>query len=386
MSGQIRHTNAAPFRSVRHSLAARAILFSLAAMAVTAFRAAPASADELTLPRVDVGFYIQPQLKSVQDSDVGDDEDGFGLRRFRVMFTTERPLACWKLALKSEIEVFPNFTAQDAYVELSGATVFGALRFDLGQFKAPFSRQTLVSDSRLQLVEKAQITTLAPDRQIGFQASATLPYSEVTLGIFNGEGKNTVDNQDENFEYVGRVTVRPLGQDAKLMESAFQGVQLEVSGSIAHNRRFKATGDQIVDYYGVDGFAAWEGASLAAEYLIAKTTFEEGAVSSTPFDANGFYVQGGYLLPLPGWAWRRFELAARLEEVDRNDTVPIQQPGNPEQSQRYYTIGASYYHAKHDLKVQLQASHIVEVEDRTAGGQDASYDNDSVLLQVTYRQ
>jgi hypothetical protein len=371
---------------VRHSLAARAVLLSLAAAGVTALGAAPASAEELTLPRVDVGFYLQPQLKAVQNSAAGDDEDGFGVRRFRLLFSTERPLACWKLALRSEIEVFPNFTAQDAYLELAGPTVFGALRFDLGQFKTPFSRQTLVSDSRLQLVEKAQITTLAPDRQIGFQASATLPYSEVTLGIFNGDGKNTVDNQDENFEYVGRVTVRPLGQDAKLMESAFQGVQLEVSGSIAHNRRFKMTGDQIVDTYGVDGFAAWEGASLAAEYLIAKTTFEEGAVSSTPFDANGFYVQGGYLLPLPGWAWRRFELAARLEEVDRNDTVPIQQPGNPEQSQRYYTIGASYYHAQHDLKVQLQASHIVEIEDRTAAGQDASYANDSVLLQVTYRQ
>jgi hypothetical protein len=117
-----------------------------------------------------------------------------------------------------------------------------------------------------------------------------------------------------------------------------------------------------------------------------RTDFEAGAVSSTPFDANGFYVQAGYLLPLPGAWWRRFEVAARVEEIDRNDTVPIQQPGNPEQSQRYYSLGASYYHWQHDLKVQLEASHIVEIEDLTAGHQDASYDNDTVLLQVTYRQ
>jgi phosphate-selective porin len=372
-------------RLVRPSPALPAVLLSALTLASAT---SSASAEELTLPKVDVGFYVQPQLKSVENSVVANDEDGFGVRRFRLMFSAERPLACWKIALRSEIEVFPNFTAQDGYLQLSGPTTFGSLSFNLGQFKAPFSRQTLVSDSRLQLVEKAQITTLTPDRQVGFSATANLPYAEVSLGVFNGEGKNVVDNQDENFEYVGRLTLRAFGGDKplKLMESAFQGTQLEVSGSIAHNRRFKDTGDQIVDSYGVDGYAAYEGASLAAEYVLVKTDFEAGAVSSTPFDANGFYVQAGYLLPLPGDLWRRFEVAARLEEVDRNDTVPIQQPGNAEQSQRYYTLGVSYYHWQHDLKVQLQASHIEEIEDRTAANQDANYDNDTVLLQVTYRQ
>ena len=383
MVGPFRHTSAATVRLVRLSPARLAVLFLLL-IPGSATLTAIASADEPT--DVDVGFYVQPQLKSVQNSGVANDEDGFGVRRFRLMFSAQRPLACWKLALRSEIEVFPNFTAQDGYLQLSGPTTFGALSFNLGQFKAPFSRQTLVSDSRLQMVEKAQITTITPDRQIGFSATASLPFSEVSLGIFNGEGKNVVDNQDEYFEYVGRVTLRAFPGVTKLMESAFHGTQLEVSGSIAHNRRFKETGDQIVDSYGVDGFAAWEGASLAAEYVLVRTDFEAGAVSSQPFDANGFYVQAGYLLPLPGALWRRFELAARLEEIDRNDTVAIQQPGNPEQSQRYYSLGASYYHWQHDLKVQLEASHIVEIEDLTAGGKDATYDNDTVLLQVTYRQ
>jgi hypothetical protein len=337
------------------------------------------------LPPVDVGFYLQPQAKTVQNSAVANDEDGFSVRRFRLLFSAERPVGCWTLALRGEVEVIPSFTAQDAYLVLSGPTVFGALAFNVGQFKAPFSRQTLVSDSRLQLVEKAQITTIAPDRQVGVSATATLPYAELSLGVFNGEGKNVVDNQDENFEYVGRVTVRPLDEHARLMESAFQGTQLEISASAAHNRRYKPTGDQTVNYFGVDGFAAYEGASLAAEYLLAKTSYEKGAVD-TAFDANGFYVQAGYLLPLPAWAWRRFELAARLEEIDRNDKVPIQQAGSPDQSQRYYTVGASYYHAGHDLKVQLEASHIVEIEDLTGNKQPASYDNDTVLLQVTYRQ
>jgi phosphate-selective porin len=335
---------------------------------------------------VDVGFYVQPQLKTRQNSDAGDDEDGFTVRRLRLLLAADHPLDCWKLGFRAEVEAFPSFENQDTYVNLSGPLgELGTLGFSLGQFKTPFSRQSLLSDSRLQLVEKAQIASIAPDRQVGVATTLTLPFSEVSLGVFNGDGKNVAQNVDEHFMYVARATFRPFGQGAKLMESAFQGLQLELSGSVAYNRRDRGDLDEKTLWWGVDGFAAWQGLSLTAEYLEARHEFSEGA-PEPEYKANGINLQGGYLLPLPGWAYRRFEVAARFEEIDRNDTVPIQQPGNPEQSLRYYTLGASYYHAQHDLKVQLSASHITEVEDLTGNGEDATIPNDTVLLQVTYRQ
>jgi hypothetical protein len=181
------------------------------------------------------------------------------------------------------------------------------------------------------------------------------------------------------------LTFRPIGKPGTLAESAFGDPVAEVSGSVYTNQRDRGDFDEKVKAYSVDAFAAYAGASLAFEYTQIDTSYTSGA-PAMPFTANGFYVQGGYLLPLPGWAYRRFELAARVEEIDRNDQVPIQQPGNAEQSLRYYTLGASYYHAKHDLKLQVQASHIEEIEDETGAGADAVFDNDTLLVQITYRQ
>jgi len=371
-------------RLVRLPTAARAAA-SFVALSAAVITGRPSTARADDLPSVDVGFYLQPQIKVRQNSDVPDDEDGFAVRRFRLLVSSGRNVGCWRVDARSEIEAYPTFSPQDAYLVLAGPIPGGKLTFQLGQFKTPFSRQVLVSDSRLQFVDKAQVTSLAPERQVGVAATAKLPMSEVSFGVFNGDGKNVADAQDENYMYVGRVTLRPFGQDATLMETAFQGLQLEVSGSLAYNKRDRGDSDQTAKYYGIDGFAAYEGASLAAEYLEVRNTFSTGAPDK-PFKGNGFYVQGGYLLPIPGWAWRRFELSARLEEVDRNDTVAIPQVGHPDQSLRYYTLGASYYHARHDLKVQLQASHIREIEDLTSNGVDAKFANDTVILQVTYRQ
>jgi hypothetical protein len=79
------------------------------------------------------------------------------------------------------------------------------------------------------------------------------------------------------------------------------------------------------------------------------------------------------------------EIGVRVEEIDRNDTVPIALPGDPEQSVRGYTGVVSYYLRGHTLKAQLAVSHLTELEDKTVLDEDAAFDNDQVLLQVTYR-
>jgi hypothetical protein len=105
----------------------------------------------------------------------------------------------------------------------------------------------------------------------------------------------------------------------------------------------------------------------------------------TPYRANGFATHLAYLLPFELAARGRLEVAARIEEIDRNDEVAITAPGEAEQSLRHYTGALSYYQRGHALKAQLSYSHVDEVEDRTQAGSDATYKNDTVLFQITYR-
>jgi hypothetical protein len=74
-----------------------------------------------------------------------------------------------------------------------------------------------------------------------------------------------------------------------------------------------------------------------------------------------------------------------VEEIDRNDTIPIPAPADPAQSVRSLTAVASYYLRMHTLKAQLAFTHFEELEDQTASGAKATFDNDQLLLQVTYR-
>ena len=105
------------------------------------------------------------------------------------------------------------------------------------------------------------------------------------------------------------------------------------------------------------------------------------------FRATGFVAQLNYLLPvkLPPARQARLEIGGRFEEIDRNDTVPIAQLGDPEQSVREITAVASLYLRRHSLKAQLALSHFTEIESQTVTAENAVYDNDQLLLQVTYR-
>jgi hypothetical protein len=52
---------------------------------------------------------------------------------------------------------------------------------------------------------------------------------------------------------------------------------------------------------------------------------------------------------------------------------------------REYTAVATLYLRQHLWKVQLAASHFDELEDQTATGASATYPNDQLVLQLTYR-
>ncbi|MEZ4400214.1 MAG: porin [Kofleriaceae bacterium] len=350
---------------------------------------APAPEPVATVGGFDLhaGGYLQPQLRLRQDDPVAAfDEDGFRLRRARLTADAVRTLGRVQVTAELEVELTPDTRLLDGSVAVAGCLLDGGgWRLEAGQFRVPVSRQSMMSDSRLALVDKAELASLAPDRQIGVMGTVILPHVpavRLSTGVWNGEGINQGGNVDQRFLYAGRLEVRALGRAEPLAGSALGGRYLWAGLSGASQRQ--DSGGAVERQVTVGGELAFglAGASGTVEYLQVKHTFTGS--TQPAYRANGVTAELAYLIPgVPGPG--RYEVAARFEEIDRNDTVPIVRIGDPNQSLRYYTGGLSWYVDGHDLKLQATGSHIVEVEDRDAQGRDARYANDTLLVQVTAR-
>jgi len=354
---------------------------------------------------VQLGGFLQTQYRMREDSDAQADTNGFKLARARLIGLGQTRAGNLELSAYVEAELQPTFFLTDAYATVTRALPMNArLTVDGGQMRVPISRQNLLSDSRLAFVDKAQLATIAPDRDLGVRVAFDLPRPDVkrrkslrppgvrVIGaVFNGEGPNQVENINQEYFYVGRMEVTALGQEQVLAESAFGGRFLKLSGSVGRNKRSEGDRLDTVTYLGVDVAGAYRGLSGSFEYLEVRhvQTLFDGLddPNTLDFKANGFSAQLNYLLPfkLPPHKQARFELGVRLEEIDRNDTIPIVQPGEPGQSVRAITAVASYYLRMHSLKAQLAYTAFSELEDETVVGGNATFDNDQLLLQVTYR-
>ena len=344
------------------------------------------------------GGFIQPQYRLRQNAAGQDDTDGFRLARARFTATGEGRAGNLELGAYVEAELQPTFSLFDAFVTVARALPDkGRIVVDMGQTRVPISRQQLLSDTRISFVEKAQLASIAPDRDLGARVifdPPKVPFVRVIGGVFNGEGRDQVENINENLLYAGRLEITPWGRDiplTKYQESTFAGKLLSAGLSVGHNKIAQGgTEDEAQLYLGADLAFAWMGLSGTAEYLEVRHSFSTNTAGTTlpqNYKANGWVAQLDYMIPqhLAPLGEGRFEIGARIEEIDRNDTVPITQPGDPNQSSREFTFVASYYLRQHTMKVQLAASHFTEVENRTATGQDAAYPNDEILLQLTYR-
>lgn len=363
----------------------------LAVAILLAATAAHADSDD-TGPSVSVGGYIQPQFQYRQNDDKAPaDQDSFKIRRARLIATAAKQVDVVDLTATVEAELAPEFQLLDAYVtaraEIAAAKHLG-VTLDAGQVKAPFSRQELLGDANLAFVDKAEIASLAPDRQIGARLGTDLPigpmFVRITGGMFNGEGRNQPQNINDEYLYAGRFELGYGDRGRKLAESDLDGATYAVAAaSVAHNIVATGTGRDKQISFGYDLSVGTHGASAAFEYTEVRH-FQLGT-GNPDFHANGFAVQANYILPIDNVEGGQFEVGARVEEIDRNDTVPIAQPGDPEQSLREITGVLSYYQRGHSLKAQLTYTHVTEVEDVDSTGMDATFGNDTALLQVTYR-
>lgn len=358
---------------------------------------------------VKFGGFIQTQYRLREDSGFGSDTDGFRARAIRVVTRGDTRAGNLELSAFIETELQPQFDLLDGFGSVARPLpAHGRFSVDVGQMRVPVSRQSMLADWQLSFPDKAQLASISPIRDLGMRVTLDLPRPEAKRrrretslripkvrligGVFNGEGTNVIENINQKYMWTGRAEVTVFGEERHLAESVFEGEFLTFAGSYARNKRNEGDRLDRQTTLGFDITGAYKGFSGSFEYLEVRhfqTSLDEDLDDPNTFDfkANGFNAQLCYMLPFPVAPWKqaRLEVGGRIEEIDRNDTIPIATPNDPNQSVRGITAITTYYLRMHSFKLQLAYTHFKELENKTAAGTEARFNNDQLLLQATYR-
>jgi phosphate-selective porin OprO and OprP len=253
-------------------------------------------------------------------------------------------------------------TLKDALVGYRFADPFS---LQVGQFKAPTSRQQLISSGSQMFVDRSLADgffNLGRDR--GVMASGAFADARVRYmaGIFNGKGENR-GNSENNHLYALRLDVNPLGK-IPLDEVAFSKTGPLVNVGASYGLQTLSAADQnnvnsglltravnlnaltLAAGQDVDVRSAtanvhlmWMGLSAAGEYYFAD--IDPDGVSG--WDADGYYVQAGYEV-VPGTV----NLALRYSAVKSTDGDA---PAAVRFDRNEWQVGANYYYSKHAAKI-----------------------------------
>jgi phosphate-selective porin OprO/OprP len=264
-----------------------------------------------------------------------------------------------------------GFSATDIFINWHQ---FAEANIKVGQWKAPFGLEQITPDSSLIIIERSLPTgAITPERQIGAQVWGK-PFTNVWpeqkdlltyyAGIFNGNGRNTSINDNNNFMYVGRLELMPF--KGKIFG---QNSSLKLGGDVLNSRDDKGTNisqslnllvnaDGSLSPFvlpGADERTAWSVDAwfnlgpfdLIGEYFQEKVNGR--TVNGVPpgfadFTTNGYYVQGSYFL-IP----KKLQLAVRWEDLNPG------QMGND--GIHSITGGLNYYIHGDDLKLMVNYIH-----------------------------
>jgi phosphate-selective porin OprO and OprP len=305
-------------------------------------------------------------------------KDRFRLRRARIGMTGD-------FAENFDFKIEGDFEQNDGTspsnrVDFSGTDIwvnwhqFPAAQIKVGQYKAPFGLEQLTPDTALLIIERSNTTgAITPDRQIGVELwgkplTNIWPAQKDLLtyyaGIFNGNGRNINNNDNNNFMYVGRLELMPfkgkvfgqasslkLGGDA-LNSRDDAGTNISQSGNLLVNSDgslspFTLPGADERTAWGVDAWFNLGPFDLIGEYLQEKVNGR--TVNGVPpgfanFTTDGFQITSGFFL-IP----KKFQAAVQWQYLN---------PGQKGNDGIYsVTGGLNYYIHGNDLKLMLNYIH-----------------------------
>ena len=303
-------------------------------------------------------------------------KDRFRLRRARINLTGD-------FAEQFDFKIEGDFGQSDGLN--SSRTAFSATdifvnwhqypeaQIKVGQWKAPFGLEQITPDTTLYLIERSLPTgALTPERQLGVQLWGK-PFTHVWpeqkdlltyyAGIFNGNGRNITNNDNNEFMYVGRLELQPFkgkifGQESFLKlggdvlnsrdaagTNISPALNLLVNDDGSLSPFTLATADERTAW-SVDAWLKLGPFDLIGEYLeeyVNRRTVN-GVPGMPDFTTNGYYITAGYFL-IP----KKLQLAMRWEDLNPG------QKGND--GIRSITGGLNYYIHGDDLKVMVNYIH-----------------------------
>jgi phosphate-selective porin len=330
-----------------------------------------------------LGGYIQVNF---EDGDVSAFEGRFGMTALKDRFRLRRARInlTGDFAENFDFKIEGDFENSDGIS--SGRTAFEATdifvnwhqfpeaQIKVGQWKAPFGLEQLTPDQYLIIIERSLPTgAITPERQIGVQVWGK-PFTNIWpeqkelltyyAGIFNGNGRNTTTNDNNNFMYVGRVELQPFsgklfGQDSSLKLGADVLNSRDDKGTnISQTLNLLVNADGSLSPYVLPGAAertAWSVDAwfklgpfdLIGEYLeeyVNGRTVNGVAPGFADFTTSGYYVQGSYFL-IP----KKLQAAVRWEDLN-----PGQMGSDGIHS---ITGGLNYYIHGDDIKLMVNYIH-----------------------------
>ena len=255
-------------------------------------------------------------------------KDRFRLRRARINLTGEFAEQ-FDFKLEGDFENSDGLNSSRTAFEATDIFInwhqFPAAQIKIGQWKAPFGLEQTTPDTSLYTIERTLPTgAITPERQIGIQLWGK-PFANVWpdqkdlltyyAGVFNGNGRNTTVNDNNNFMYVGRL-------ESTLFKSKMWGESfLKLGADVLNSRDDKGTNisqslnllvnpDGSLSPFvlpGADERTAWSVDAwlklgpfdLIGEYL--EEYVHGRTVNGVPpgfdnFTTNGYYITGGYFL------------------------------------------------------------------------------------------
>jgi phosphate-selective porin OprO and OprP len=215
-------------------------------------------------------------------------------------------------------EVYTEFAATtkllDAYTSYKIADF---LKFSAGQFKIPFSYESLTSDSQLEFIDRSQVIEALAGRSkdvignqngrdIGAQISGSfakvndLYLFDYTFGVFNGAGYDVTADNNNHKDIVARLGVHPI-KGLDFGGSLYSGEDIPIATAKVPNPVTQAR-----NRYGVDGRYVTGPLSVTVEYAHGT----DGSINR-----NGWYAQAGYFV-LP-----KLQLVAKYDTYDPNKVI-----------------------------------------------------------------
>jgi len=302
-------------------------------------------------------------------------KDRFRLRRARINLTGD-------FAENFDFKVEGDFEQSDGInssrTDFSGTDIFvnwhqfPEAQIKVGQWKAPFGLEQLTPDTSLYLIERSLPTgAITPERQIGVQLWGK-PFASIWpdqkdlvtyyAGIFNGNGRNISNNDNNNFMYVGRLEFTLFkgffGKDSSLKLGAdvlnsrddagtniSQTLNLLVNADGSLSPFVLPTADERTAW-SVDAWLKLGPFDLIGEYLeeYVNGRTVNGVPGMPDFTTNGYYITAAYYL-IP----KKLQAAVRWEDLN-----PGQRGSDGIHS---ITGGLNYYIHGDDLKLMVNYIH-----------------------------